>query len=68
MITLSAKQDMSPLLPLLDGETCVFVGQSGMGKSTLTNALLPEANARIGDISEHWIPAGTPPRTPRCTT
>ncbi|PXX50403.1 MULTISPECIES: ribosome small subunit-dependent GTPase A [Aquitalea] len=52
MITLSAKQDMSPLLPLLDGETCVFVGQSGMGKSTLTNALLPEANARIGDISE----------------
>jgi len=52
LITLSAKQDMSPLLPLLDGETCVFVGQSGMGKSTLTNALLPEANARIGDISE----------------
>lgn len=52
MITLSAKEDMSPLLPLLDGETCVFVGQSGMGKSTLTNALLPEANARIGDISE----------------
>ncbi|RMC98499.1 ribosome small subunit-dependent GTPase A [Aquitalea palustris] len=52
MITLSAKQDMNPLLPLLDGETCVFVGQSGMGKSTLTNALLPEANARIGDISE----------------
>ena len=52
MITLSAKQDMTPLLPLLDGETCVFVGQSGMGKSTLTNALLPEANARIGDISE----------------
>ncbi|MEO4011136.1 ribosome small subunit-dependent GTPase A [Chromobacterium piscinae] len=52
LVTLSAKQDFSPLKPLLSGHTSVLVGQSGMGKSTLTNALLPEANARIGDISE----------------
>ncbi|WP_293762780.1 ribosome small subunit-dependent GTPase A [uncultured Aquitalea sp.] len=52
LVSLSAKQDIGPLLPLLKGETSVFVGQSGMGKSTLTNALLPDANARIGDISE----------------
>ncbi|UTH73926.1 ribosome small subunit-dependent GTPase A [Chromobacterium sp. IIBBL 290-4] len=52
LVTLSAKQDFSPLLPLLQGHTSVLVGQSGMGKSTLTNALLPDANARIGDISE----------------
>ncbi|MBN3003044.1 ribosome small subunit-dependent GTPase A [Chromobacterium alkanivorans] len=51
VVTLSAKQDVAPLLPLLQGQTSVFVGQSGMGKSTLTNALLPDANARIGDIS-----------------
>ncbi|OHX10868.1 ribosome small subunit-dependent GTPase A [Chromobacterium sphagni] len=51
LVTLSAKQDFSPLLPLLQGHTSVLVGQSGMGKSTLTNALLPDANARIGDIS-----------------
>lgn len=47
----SAKQDVGSLRQLLQGHTSVFVGQSGMGKSTLTNALLPEAAARIGDIS-----------------
>jgi ribosome biogenesis GTPase len=52
VILLSAKQDITPLLPLLDGQTSVFVGQSGMGKSTLTNALLPDANARVAEISE----------------
>ncbi|MDF0606124.1 ribosome small subunit-dependent GTPase A [Neisseriaceae bacterium TC5R-5] len=51
LVTLSAKQDISPLLPLLQNQTSVFVGQSGMGKSTLTNALLPAANARVGEIS-----------------
>ena len=51
VVTLSANHDVSPLLPLLQGQTSVFVGQSGMGKSTLTNALLPAANARTGDIS-----------------
>ncbi|OWY40509.1 ribosome small subunit-dependent GTPase A [Xenophilus sp. AP218F] len=52
LLTLSAKQDFEPLLPLLQGQTSVLVGQSGMGKSTLTNALLPEAKARTGDISQ----------------
>ena len=31
--------------------TSVLVGQSGMGKSTLINALLPNAHIREGDIS-----------------
>lgn len=47
----SAREDVSSLRQLLQGHTSVFVGQSGMGKSTLTNALLPEAAARVGDIS-----------------
>jgi len=32
--------------------TCVFVGQSGVGKSSLINALLPDVNTRVGALSE----------------
>ncbi len=49
---LSALQDASALRPLLQGETSVLVGQSGMGKSTLVNALLPEAKSRTQEISD----------------
>jgi ribosome biogenesis GTPase len=51
LVTLSAKQSADALRPWLQGQTCVMVGQSGMGKSTLTNALLPQAQARTADIS-----------------
>ncbi|HTH94130.1 MAG TPA: ribosome small subunit-dependent GTPase A [Rhodocyclaceae bacterium] len=52
VIELSAKQDVGALHSLLAGETSVLVGQSGMGKSTLTNALIPEAKAATREISE----------------
>lgn len=32
--------------------TSVFVGQSGVGKSSLVNSLLPESNLRVGDLTE----------------
>jgi ribosome biogenesis GTPase len=51
VLELSAKQDVSALRPLLQGHTSVLVGQSGMGKSTLINALLPEAQAATREIS-----------------
>lgn len=35
----------------LAGRTCVLVGQSGVGKSSIINALLPEAELEVGDIS-----------------
>ena len=47
----SAKLDASRLLPLLAGESSVLVGQSGMGKSTLTNALVPGATAATRELS-----------------
>ncbi|MFN0315820.1 MAG: ribosome small subunit-dependent GTPase A [Burkholderiales bacterium] len=48
---LSALSDASPLRPYLKGERTVLAGQSGMGKSTIINALLPEAKASVGHIS-----------------
>lgn len=51
IIYLSAKEDVTPLLPYLNQQQSVLVGQSGMGKSTIINALLPEENVRTQEIS-----------------
>lgn len=52
VVELSAKECGKALLPYLLGETSVLVGQSGMGKSTLINALIPGADAATREISE----------------
>ena len=51
IIHLSAKEDVAPLLPYLKQQRSVLVGQSGMGKSTIINALLPNAYIRTQEIS-----------------
>lgn len=52
VLQLSARQDISPLKPWLSGQNSVLVGQSGMGKSTIINALLPDLNVRTCEVSE----------------
>ena len=51
VLELSALEHADDLRPALQGYTSVLVGQSGMGKSTLVNALLPEAKAATREIS-----------------
>jgi len=52
LVMLSALTDVTPLRPLLHGHTTLLIGQSGMGKSTLINALFPDADVLTADYSE----------------
>lgn len=51
LIETRALEGADALKPVLQGHTNIFLGQSGMGKSTLTNALLGNHAARTGEIS-----------------
>lgn len=51
-VQLSATESIAPLLPYLQHQKSVMVGQSGMGKSTIINTLLPNESARTQEISQ----------------
>jgi ribosome biogenesis GTPase len=48
---LCAHTSCEPLRPTLAAQASVLVGQSGVGKSTIVNALLPRASARTAGVS-----------------
>ncbi|MDR2746160.1 MAG: ribosome small subunit-dependent GTPase A [Treponema sp.] len=45
---------MAGLLEFIRGRYSVLVGQSGVGKSSIINALLPAAAARVGSLNEKY--------------
>lgn len=50
-VSATAGDGLQPLLQALAGHTSVFVGQSGVGKSSLVNALLPAAALEVSELS-----------------
>jgi ribosome biogenesis GTPase len=51
IVSLAATRDVAPLLPWLAGQRTVLIGQSGMGKSTILNAVAPGAGAKTAEVS-----------------
>jgi len=47
------KEGLDKVRELLKEKTTLVCGQSGVGKSTLVNAIAPEIDTRIGDISDY---------------
>lgn len=66
------KHALAVLQPLLAGQSSIFIGQSGMGKSSLINLLVPDADIAVREISSaldtgkhtttftrlYWLPGG----------
>lgn len=53
-VALSAEtgDGVDALMPMLEGKTTLFSGNSGVGKSTLLNRLVPGLNLRTSEISD----------------
>lgn len=52
VITTSKGADLEQIQKLIQAKTSVLVGHSGVGKSTLINALLPHVERVIGEVNE----------------
>jgi ribosome biogenesis GTPase len=53
-ISLYTEKGLDTLQQKLQNRITVIAGPSGVGKSSLINALIPAADLRVGEISERW--------------
>ncbi len=51
-VSATAKKGLDELKKMMEGKVCMFSGHSGVGKSTLVNALEPSLNLKTKEISD----------------
>lgn len=51
VVVLDLDADLEPIRELLEGRMSVLVGHSGVGKSTLVNRLIPDADRQVGVVN-----------------
>ncbi|MFT4109737.1 ribosome small subunit-dependent GTPase A [Propionicimonas sp.] len=52
VVAVEPGSDLTPLREALAGHRSVLVGHSGVGKSTLVNALIPGVDRQVGEVNE----------------
>ncbi len=52
-ISLNATKSADNLLPFLSNKRSLLIGQSGVGKSTITNIIIPHANSRTAVLTKN---------------
>lgn len=50
-VSVKKQQGLAELRAQLDGRTSIFVGQSGVGKSSILRHFLPEQSIKVGELS-----------------
>lgn len=61
MVVAGRDDPLLAVADLLAGKITVLLGHSGVGKSTLVNRLVPDADRAVGDVTDIGR-GGTPPR------
>lgn len=49
--TAQPEETVAALMPLLTGQSTILIGQSGMGKSSIINLIIPDADIAVREIS-----------------
>ncbi len=52
VVTAGRDDPLDAVAPLLTGKVTVLLGHSGVGKSTLVNRLVPEADRAVGEVTD----------------
>lgn len=52
VFSINKSASLAELLDVIEGKTTVLIGPSGVGKSTLVNRLVPDAQRRTGEVND----------------